>query len=30
MDFILMKGAKKIGMMALLESQSFDNQIYQN
>ena len=30
MDFILMKSTEKIGMVALLESQSFDNEIYQN
>ena len=30
MDFILMKSAKKIGMVTSLESQSFDNEIHQN
>ena len=30
MDFILTKRTKKIGMVALLESQSFDNEIHQS
>ena len=30
MDFILMKSPGKIKMVVLLESQIFDNEIYQN